>query len=147
MWENVVRLQPDRYQLTVWRMRVACWITKATDTLRICNTALPRQRCFLEGTSMLRLHVHCPSCYHHHRCFYYLISKHIIIIIITVFIITVSVLPGYWFTSAEFDFWRRQALFSFLHLLNRLWGAHPVTYSVGNRDKATRACRRPRTSS
>jgi len=23
---------------TMWRMRYACWITKAADTLRICNT-------------------------------------------------------------------------------------------------------------
>jgi hypothetical protein len=24
--------------MTVWSMRIACWITKATDTLIICNT-------------------------------------------------------------------------------------------------------------
>ena len=24
-------------QMTLWRMRIACWITKDTDTLRICN--------------------------------------------------------------------------------------------------------------
>jgi hypothetical protein len=22
----------------MWRMRIACWVSKATDTLRICNT-------------------------------------------------------------------------------------------------------------
>ena len=29
-WENTV--QPDRPQMTIWRMRVACWLTKATNT-------------------------------------------------------------------------------------------------------------------
>jgi len=30
MWKNVVEL--DRPQLTIWRMRIACWITAATNT-------------------------------------------------------------------------------------------------------------------
>jgi len=30
MWENAV--QPDRPQMTTWRMRTAWWITKATNT-------------------------------------------------------------------------------------------------------------------
>ena len=30
MWENVV--QPDRPQVTIWRMRIAWWIPKATNT-------------------------------------------------------------------------------------------------------------------
>jgi len=30
MWKNTV--QPDRPQMTVWRMRIACWIPKATNT-------------------------------------------------------------------------------------------------------------------
>jgi len=30
MWKNIV--QPDRLQMTIWRMRIACWIPKATDT-------------------------------------------------------------------------------------------------------------------
>jgi len=30
MWKNMV--QPDRPQTTIWRMRFACWIAKATDT-------------------------------------------------------------------------------------------------------------------
>jgi len=30
MWKNFV--QPGRPQMTIWRMRIACWITKATDT-------------------------------------------------------------------------------------------------------------------
>jgi hypothetical protein len=30
MLKNMVEL--DRPQMTVWRMRIACWIPKATDT-------------------------------------------------------------------------------------------------------------------
>ena len=29
-WKNIV--QSDRRQITIWRMRIACWITKATNT-------------------------------------------------------------------------------------------------------------------
>ena len=28
-WKNMV--QPDRPQMTLWRMRIACWISKATN--------------------------------------------------------------------------------------------------------------------
>ena len=30
MWKNIV--ETDRPQMTIWRMRIACWITKATGT-------------------------------------------------------------------------------------------------------------------
>ena len=30
MWKNIV--EPARPQMTIWRMRIACWIPKATDT-------------------------------------------------------------------------------------------------------------------
>jgi hypothetical protein len=30
MWQNIV--QPGRPQMTIWRMRVACWIPKATNS-------------------------------------------------------------------------------------------------------------------
>jgi len=30
MWENVV--EPDRAQMSLWLMRIACWIPKATNT-------------------------------------------------------------------------------------------------------------------
>ena len=30
-WKNMV--EPDGPQMTIWRMRCACWITKAADTL------------------------------------------------------------------------------------------------------------------
>jgi hypothetical protein len=38
MWKNIV--EPDSLLMTVWRMRIACWITKATDT-RSHNTQYP----------------------------------------------------------------------------------------------------------
>jgi len=30
MWENVV--EPDRLQMTIWRMRIAFWLPKAPNT-------------------------------------------------------------------------------------------------------------------
>jgi hypothetical protein len=30
MWKNIV--ERDRPQMTIWRVRVACWITKVTST-------------------------------------------------------------------------------------------------------------------
>ena len=29
MWKNIV--EQDRAKMTIWRMRIACWIPKATD--------------------------------------------------------------------------------------------------------------------
>jgi hypothetical protein len=34
MWENIVVL--GRPQVTTWRMRIACWTTKATNTTQKC---------------------------------------------------------------------------------------------------------------
>jgi hypothetical protein len=36
MWKNIV--EPDRPQMTVWCLRIACWIPKAANTHRLCNT-------------------------------------------------------------------------------------------------------------
>jgi hypothetical protein len=33
-------VEPDRPQMRIWRMRTACWIPKATNTFRICDTVL-----------------------------------------------------------------------------------------------------------
>jgi len=33
-------VEPGRPQMTIWRMHIACWIPKAINTLRICNTFL-----------------------------------------------------------------------------------------------------------
>jgi hypothetical protein len=50
----------------IWRLRYACWITKATDTHTeyvIVLIAFPRQHWLRERVSMLRLYVHCLSCF------------------------------------------------------------------------------------
>jgi hypothetical protein len=54
MWENAV--EPDRLQMTIWRMRIACWIPKATDTHSeyVIRTAFPLQQKLHECASMLR---------------------------------------------------------------------------------------------
>jgi hypothetical protein len=37
MWKNIV--EQSRPQMTVWRMRIACWLIKGTHTaLKLCNT-------------------------------------------------------------------------------------------------------------
>ena len=43
--------------MTIWRMRIVCWTTKATQTLTICNTAFPLQQCLRERALMLRLYI------------------------------------------------------------------------------------------
>jgi hypothetical protein len=54
MWKNIV--EPDRPQMTIWRMRIACWITKATGTHSeyIVFIAFPRQQWIHKRASMLR---------------------------------------------------------------------------------------------
>jgi hypothetical protein len=38
-WNNVV--EPGRPHMTIWRMRIACWISKAIkQTFGMCNTLL-----------------------------------------------------------------------------------------------------------
>jgi hypothetical protein len=51
-------------QATEMRMRIACWIPKATDTHSeyVILIAFSRQQRFHERASMLRLYVHCLSC-------------------------------------------------------------------------------------
>jgi hypothetical protein len=34
MWE--IMIEPDRPQMAIWRMRIACWIPKTTDTHNQC---------------------------------------------------------------------------------------------------------------
>jgi hypothetical protein len=54
MWKNVV--EPERPQMTIWRMHFACWITKATDTRSeyVTFIAFPWQQWFCERASVLR---------------------------------------------------------------------------------------------
>jgi len=50
--------------MTVWCMRIACWITKAIDTYSeyVILIAFPQQQWMHERALMLRLYVHCMSC-------------------------------------------------------------------------------------
>jgi hypothetical protein len=54
MCKNMV--EPDRPQMTIWRMCVTCWIPKATDihSKYVILTAFPLQQWLHEHASMLR---------------------------------------------------------------------------------------------
>jgi hypothetical protein len=54
MWKNIV--ETDRLQMITRRMRIACWITKATNTHSeyVILIAYPLQQWLHESTSMLR---------------------------------------------------------------------------------------------
>jgi len=53
MWKNIV--EPDRPQMTIWRMRITCWIPKTTDAYSeyVITTAFPLQQWLYERASML----------------------------------------------------------------------------------------------
>jgi hypothetical protein len=53
VWKKVG--EPDRSQMTIWRMRIACWIPKATNTHSqyVTPTAFPLQQWLHERPSML----------------------------------------------------------------------------------------------
>jgi len=48
-------VEPDRPQMTIWCMRIACWIPKATNTYSECVIliAFPQQKWLQEGASNL----------------------------------------------------------------------------------------------
>jgi hypothetical protein len=54
MWKNIV--EPDRPQMKIWRMRIASWIPKATDTHSECIIliASPVQQWLQQRSSLLR---------------------------------------------------------------------------------------------
>jgi len=54
MRKNIV--QPGRPQMTIWHMRCACWIPKATNTHSeyVLIITFPRQQCLHEPASVLR---------------------------------------------------------------------------------------------
>ena len=64
MWKNTVEW--DRPKMTIWRMRITCWITKATNTytVKLCNTC-----CFSTATMVawtrlnVTLYVHGLACW------------------------------------------------------------------------------------
>jgi hypothetical protein len=43
MWKNIV--QPERPQMTIWRVHIACWMPKAINIPRACNVY-----CFFTAT-------------------------------------------------------------------------------------------------
>jgi hypothetical protein len=54
MWKNTV--EPDRPQLAIWFMPIACWIPKATSTHseRVIVIAFQQQQWLHEHASVLR---------------------------------------------------------------------------------------------
>jgi len=56
-------VKPDGPQITAWRMRIACWITKATGihSEYVIFIVFARQHLSHAGASILRfLHIACP---------------------------------------------------------------------------------------
>ena len=53
MWKNMIK--PDRTQMTIWRMRIACWVPQTIDTYseRVIHIAFPLQQWLHERASML----------------------------------------------------------------------------------------------
>jgi len=53
MWKSIV--EPDRAQMKIWRMRIACWIPKATNTHSqyVILIAFRLQQRLHDGSSML----------------------------------------------------------------------------------------------
>ena len=52
MWKNMA--QPDTPEMTIWRMRIACWITEVTDKRSeyVKLIAFPLQQWLHERASM-----------------------------------------------------------------------------------------------
>jgi hypothetical protein len=62
MWKNIV--ETDWPQMTIWRMRIACWVTEATDTHSeyVILIAFSRQQWLHERAPMLRyMYIACLS--------------------------------------------------------------------------------------
>ena len=61
-WKNIV--EPDTSQMTIWHTLIVCWISKATNTLKMCksygfSTATVVAQMCLNVT----LHIHFLTCY------------------------------------------------------------------------------------
>jgi len=58
----------DKPRIAIWRMRIACWITKATQTDRHTHICICHSHCFATTTMFARtrlivtLFAHCLSC-------------------------------------------------------------------------------------
>jgi hypothetical protein len=55
MWENIV--EPNRPQMTIWLMRIACWIPEATDTCCCSAATFIAQTCLTQCYIVLGLPV------------------------------------------------------------------------------------------
>jgi hypothetical protein len=64
MWKNFVYW--GRPQMTIWLMRFACWIPKATNTQRerVILIAFPLERWLKTWRLKVTLHAHCLSCFY-----------------------------------------------------------------------------------
>jgi len=61
MWKNIV--ERGRPRMTIWRMRIVCWIPKATNTHRLCNIYCFSSATMVERTRLnVTLYVRCLSC-------------------------------------------------------------------------------------
>jgi len=65
IYKNMV--EPDRPQIIVWHMRIACWISKSTDTHSIMLTAFPLQQWLHEHAWMFQ----CTyiTCFWQYNCY------------------------------------------------------------------------------
>ena len=75
LWECGKNIEPDRPQLAVWRMRIACWIPKATNTHSqyVIFIAYPLQQWLHERSSMSRYtYIGCLVCYLPFRYFFHI---------------------------------------------------------------------------
>jgi len=67
MWKNTV--EPGRLEMTIWRMRIACWLPKVTNThtqIILILVALPPQQWLHVSASVL--------CYKYSTCLVYYLS-------------------------------------------------------------------------
>ena len=68
MWKNTV--EPGRLQMTVWRMRISCWMTKATDThpeyvaFIAVRTTVVMRTVYTYIAYLVSLHIHPFTKYH-----------------------------------------------------------------------------------
>jgi hypothetical protein len=57
-------VQSDGPQMTMWRIRFACWIPTAADPHSECVIVFSTlQQWFHESASMSRVYLHCLSCF------------------------------------------------------------------------------------
>ena len=61
IWKNTA--EQGRPQMAIWRMRIACWIPKATNTPITCNTySFATAKVAARTQLNVTLYVHCLYC-------------------------------------------------------------------------------------